>query len=1541
MNLDRRFWAVGPRRPAGERTPVVARDRIAGGTVVLKYAPSSRDELARELRAEGARLSELSHPSLLPLRARFDGVRDPWGDDRVVGFATPWIDGANLIDGLAEQPIAVRLTAFAQLLDVSQYMHRRGLLHLDLKPDNVLVSLADADGAPRLTLLDLGSARPLDAGPGEAGGTLGYAAPEVLTGQAASIAADVFSLGAILYELLTGSPAFPGEDGSDIRRAVLAGEVFPVRALAPSVPRGLAQVVERMLDRRPARRPHSIGELQAALLDAGVTPVHHPGSPPFVGRLDLRDRLRALVRRTEGGLTVLVGPRGSGRSRLARTLFDAPHAAGQRRGVLDLSRAGDLLRALDGLACTEAGSLPDLESLPAWQAAATKVFSAWSGPKLAVFLGDIDRSGLTRDQQATVDRVAQALADGGMQVVWTAQVEHPHAVSLHLPPLEAAAIAELGSYFGVLSTQRLAEVRTRTGGWPGALADALAPRTMRRSSHDQPLARALARLAPGVPAEGVSALPVELQEGLRALVAAGVAHWAADGRLYLSAEPEASDADNSLAERMLAGVSMVTDPLWVGLSAARVGRRDLAAEAWAAIDPTQVDRHTTLDELIEHLSSFGHEAARVELARRREERGDLDGAIALLSSLAAPRPVDRLRLVRALRRAGRLDDAERQVQVAEVAGAASGELLLEQARIHYTRRENDAAEAMCAQAEAADPRLRDGLALGLRIQLALRRTRPGGPHPGPAVDALVIRVEALAADGADLPSRTLSSAGRLLGRMGQSERGVALLLAAAERADTEGDARAAAGIRLNAGNALEALGRGRQARQAFRDGLVIAEQADDPQLLVQLRYSLANLELRSGRLPSAEQQIAAFQATTVDHGDAEVRVRGVWLRTRLLLARGQHAEALEAITAVRGIARSPDVVRNCDIAHAQALLGLGRGAEVLDVLATTTAGRTAFEDAQAAAIRGRAHLAVARQLLGDARTHVPDQPDPLERIESGEILLSSAGEDMDPTTFSARRTDLDRAARLLRGPQAAAAATLRDRLLDGPGAALEGIVELTEAFHDAESFPSALARIVSEALGAYRVLIMLRIPGLGRQMTWTELSGAEAAGIGNEVLRRIQDPDDYWLAHNAFADPHLRQTSQTVRTFELKSLLAVAIPSRGRAVGALYVDDLHRANRFDQQDVRMLQRLAGAVGALLPMLSRGARQGQLDEPRDILGVLLSSEERVKDIEYAVSMLSGGRNHNLLVTGPTGAGKSVLSRRIAHDVLGLRGIETVVLRRADPQMLITQLTGARRGEFTGALDREGAIQRCIRERKALFLDEVQNLDDAGQQILLPLLEVRDRHFGGLTGASTRLNAPLHVIIGTNVDISGTRWKAHFREDLWWRMSAVHIDLPSLSSRGPEAVYRYLRSMLREHGLPAPEEVFETRALHLTTTWSWPGNLRQLQVFADRAASVHQATGRTISCDELPRLGMNGADKPAVKGSVSAGSGLDDAMVDHVLDTLKRAGWVQKRAATQLDMTPSRLNKFLARHGLIDEVKRLRAAHRTSGDSALPHRARQPS
>ncbi len=1521
MNLSQRYRAVGGAQQSADRSLVVVRDRLLGGTSVLKLAPWSHTERANELRDEGALLASLSHPNLLRLQHRFDGVMGLWDEGPVVGFASPWVDGDPLIRGLSAAPLSTRLVAFAEVLEAVGYLHRRGVLHLDLKPDNVWVSWRHADDAPTVTVLDLGSARPLDAGPGEAGGTLGYAAPEVLAGQAASVVADVFGLGALLYELLAGTPPFGVADGPDLRRAVMAGDYVPVRAIAPSVPAIWAHLAEQMLERRPSRRPSSVTEVLDVLVGEGVPRPSGGGEPPFVGRSAAERVLVERLSATGGSETVLVGPVGAGRRRLARRVWDGPLVGGAR-SAMDLTRGSGVLWALDGLASLVTESLPDIEDAAPWGRAVDAVFSTWSGPPLSLFLGSLD---VSVPEQARVLGRIPALVAGGNHVVWASTAPPSASVaSIELAPLDTSEVAVLGAQYGILSARVISEVVERTGGWPAAVVAALLPQERERlpqAGDGGPVCG----LAPGIPAAAVDRFPPWLHSAVLALVDQGKAEWAADGRLYLPADVHAPNADDQrIVAEVLADLPLSLDPLWIGLSAANVGMVDLAIAAFAVIDPSQEARQSSWDALVRFLADHDHTPARIALAGLYEASGNLERAIEMWERVAPLSDAHHIRYVRSLRRARRLDGAERAIDE-RLQTSPSAALWLELARVSYARGDWATAERACAAAEALDPSLADGDALGLRIQLAGRMVARGQPPAD--LDRWLERVETLA-QSRSLPSRTLSGAGRLLSRRGEVQRGVVLLEAAAQRADQEGDARAAAGIRLNVGNGLQRLGRGRDARRVYRDALVIAEQVRDPDLIVRLRYSLADLELQTGRLPSAEQQIAALLSDKTPPFDDETRARVHLLQARYLFARDQPADALTALAQIPPSIDSPDVRAAMSITQAQALLALSRGEEVFRVLDQVPKAPVPTVNALVASLQARAHLAVARRLLGEARGWVPAEPDPLLRFETGHVLLAAAGEDLDPQSFVTRRADLDRAAQLLRGAAAAQAATLRDRLLDGPGAALDGIVALTEAFHDPQALPAALARLVSDALGAYRVLIMVRIPGLGRQMTWTELSGAEAAGIGNEVLRRIQAPNDFWLAHNAFADPHLRQTSQTVRTFELKSLLAVAIPRGDRAVGALYVDDLHRANRFDEKDVALLQRLARAVGALLPVLQSGGQRAELDEPEDVLGILLTRPSHIEDIRYAVSMLSPHHPRNLLLTGATGVGKSVLSQRIATEVLGLKGVETVVLRRADPQMLITQLTGARRGEFTGAFDREGAIQKCIRERRALFLDEVQNLDDAGQQILLPLLEVRNRHFGGLTDTSTALKGPLHIMLGTNVDTSGVRWKEHFREDLWYRMSAIQVDLPPLAERGPEAVYRYLAAMLCEHGVPTPEEVFSTAALHRTTTGPWPGNLRQLQVFADRAAGVYRANGRALGVDDLPRLGLALDAAPA--GTPAVGAGLATAMVDHVLAVLAEVDWVQKEAARRLDMTPSRLNKFLARHDLLDEVKRQRADGRGKYD-----------
>jgi len=158
--------------------------------------------------------------------------------------------------------------------------------------------------------------------------------------------------------------------------------------------------------------------------------------------------------------------------------------------------------------------------------------------------------------------------------------------------------------------------------------------------------------------------------------------------------------------------------------------------------------------------------------------------------------------------------------------------------------------------------------------------------------------------------------------------------------------------------------------------------------------------------------------------------------------------------------------------------------------------------------------------------------------------------------------------------------------------------------------------------------------------------------------------------------------------------------------------------------------------------------------------------------------------------------------------------------------------------------------------------------------------------------------------------------------------VRVDLVPLRERGPESIYRYLGQMLEAQGLPEPEEILDTAALQQITGWSWPGNLRELHHFATRAAQLFRARGRRLSATDLGRLMAD--DPPPARAPPSLPSG--DAKTVAVMAALERCGWVQRRAAAELGISPSALNKFLSHRGLKAEVMaRRRRCREASGDA----------
>jgi eukaryotic-like serine/threonine-protein kinase len=180
-------------------------------------------------------------------------------------FAMEYIEGQSLAERIRQQPIdvptAVRLVA--TVARAVEHLHQQGIIHRDLKPSNILL---DSDGQPYVT--DFGLAKVFIGASdmtatGVIAGTPSYMAPEQASGHRAEIspATDVYSLGAILYELLTGSPPFREETAMDTLMAVLGSDPAMPRTLNPRIPRGLELICMKCLAKEPCERYASAAAL--------------------------------------------------------------------------------------------------------------------------------------------------------------------------------------------------------------------------------------------------------------------------------------------------------------------------------------------------------------------------------------------------------------------------------------------------------------------------------------------------------------------------------------------------------------------------------------------------------------------------------------------------------------------------------------------------------------------------------------------------------------------------------------------------------------------------------------------------------------------------------------------------------------------------------------------------------------------------------------------------------------------------------------------------------------------------------------------------------------------------------------------------------------------------------------------------------------------------------------------------------------------------------------------------------------------------------
>ncbi|HTS02709.1 MAG TPA: sigma-54 dependent transcriptional regulator, partial [Thermoanaerobaculia bacterium] len=311
--------------------------------------------------------------------------------------------------------------------------------------------------------------------------------------------------------------------------------------------------------------------------------------------------------------------------------------------------------------------------------------------------------------------------------------------------------------------------------------------------------------------------------------------------------------------------------------------------------------------------------------------------------------------------------------------------------------------------------------------------------------------------------------------------------------------------------------------------------------------------------------------------------------------------------------------------------------------------------------------------------------------------------------------------------------------------------------------------------------------------------------------------------------------------------------------------------------------------------------------RELVGRSASMERVYETVRQAAAARS-----TILITGESGTGKELVARALHRLSPRASGpFVTVHSGALPPDLLESNLFGHVRGSFTGAVaDKKGLFKAA--DNGTIFFDEIGTVPLDTQAKLLRVLQ--EREFTPV-GAVEPLHADVRVIAATNADLTKLVADGRFREDLFYRLCVITINLPPLRERKddvPLLIETLLARAAAENGRAVPSVT--PAAMKALLDHDWPGNVRELENVLERALVLGHGV---IDLDQLPDVVRRSVPRPAA--FPAEGLSFKDAVGAYerslLAAALARANGVQKKAAELLGLKPTTLNEMLKRHGML--------------------------
>ncbi len=322
----------------------------------------------------------------------------------------------------------------------------------------------------------------------------------------------------------------------------------------------------------------------------------------------------------------------------------------------------------------------------------------------------------------------------------------------------------------------------------------------------------------------------------------------------------------------------------------------------------------------------------------------------------------------------------------------------------------------------------------------------------------------------------------------------------------------------------------------------------------------------------------------------------------------------------------------------------------------------------------------------------------------------------------------------------------------------------------------------------------------------------------------------------------------------------------------------------------------------------------LQERYSKFGNIIGRSARMRQVFDLIIQAAPSRS-TILIQGESGTGKELVARAIhTNSPRADRAFVTVNSGNLPPDLLESNLFGHVKGAFTGAVyPKKGLFE--LADKGSIFFDEIGNIPLETQPKLLRVMQ--EREFMRLGGVEN-LKVDVRIIAATNVDLRRMMEDGRFREDLYYRLHVITIQLPPLRDR-KEDVPLLVQHFLRKYGEENQKADLELapEALDLLMDYDWPGNVRELENVIERAVVL--SANRHIGTDLIPEQVRSSRSFQIPQlvlppDGVSFKQVITDFEKRLIESTLETAGGVQKKAAELLHIKPTTLNEMIKRYDI---------------------------